>query len=125
MPVVRAEAARRTSEPGLEAAGLATPSLGARELVLGTARIEPGRRQRPHSHDREEVISVLVGEAVATLDGEEVALRPGDTLIVPPGVVHELVGSGEEPFECLTCEPAEIQFFESDGREREAPEVMR
>jgi quercetin dioxygenase-like cupin family protein len=120
MPIVRAADARR----GDIGAGLATPSPGASELIVCSASAEPARVGRAHSHDREEVIVLTAGSAVAVLDGERYEVVAGDTVIVPAGVVHEFV-AGDDGFECITCEPVGIRIFDDEGNERELPWTMR
>lgn len=125
MTVVRKGDANHSSSDAVEAWGLATPSLGAQELVVCRVQSSPGRVSRLHSHDREEVVVVLRGAAIAELDGRGVQLGPGDTLIIPSGTAHTFITGESEPFECLTFEPLGIRFFDAEGNEYAPPEVMR
>jgi quercetin dioxygenase-like cupin family protein len=124
VPVVRGGEERRGGADGNRYAGVATPLLGARELVVARAAKDPGARSVPHSHDREEVVHVLSGRAVARVGDVEHELGPGDTLIVPPGLVHQVSTLGEEPFECVLAKPAGIRFFAADGGELDLPQWM-
>ncbi len=121
--LIRADQALKASSEGLEALGMATPSLGAHETTVCRARFAPSHKGTSHSHDREEIIVVLAGSATAELDGDPVEIRDGDTLVVPAGVLHGF-HAGVEGFDCLTIEPAGIRFFGADGVERDPPEVM-
>jgi quercetin dioxygenase-like cupin family protein len=124
MPLVRAADARRRERPGASGAGLATPSLGAAELIVCSASFEPGfGGGAGHKHDREEVVVIVAGSGVATLDGEDVPFDAGDTVIVPPGVMHSFA-AGDDGFECITCEPAGIRFFDAHDNEMESPWTM-
>ncbi len=121
--LIRADEVLKASAEGLEALGMATPSLGAYETTVCRARFAPSHKGTSHSHDREEIIVVLAGSATADLDGELIEIRDGDTLIVPTGVLHDF-HAGVEGFDCLTIEPVGIRFFGPDGVERDPPEVM-
>jgi len=75
MPVIRAADARRRGSN----AGLATPSLGATELVVCSVRAEAGQSGVAHKDDREEIVVVIEGSGTATLDGEEHEIAAGDS----------------------------------------------
>jgi quercetin dioxygenase-like cupin family protein len=124
MPVIRAAEARRAAGPGTKRAGLATPSLGAAELVVCSVDAELGWQGAPHKHDREEVVLVTGGSGTVTLDDETYEVAAGDTVIVPPGVVHSFA-AGSGGIECITCEPAGIRIFDPEGNEKEVPWTMR
>jgi quercetin dioxygenase-like cupin family protein len=124
MPVIRAAEARRADGAGTRRAGLATPSLGASELIVCSVDAELGWQGSPHKHDREEVVLVVGGSGTVTLDDESHEVAAGDTVIVPPGVVHSFA-AGAGGIACITCEPAGIRIFDSDGNEKEVPWTMR
>lgn len=124
MPVVRGAGVPMEGAGGNRYAALARPSTGARELVLARAVKDVGAASVAHSHDREEVILVLAGEARAVLDGREERIGPGDALIVPAGVVHQVSNPGPEPFECVLAKPAGTRFFAPDGTAMATPGWM-
>jgi len=60
---------------------------------------------------------------VATLGYEQIDIAEGDVVVVPAGTLHAVTASAE-PIECLTIEPCGIRFFDQDGMEYPAPDVM-
>jgi quercetin dioxygenase-like cupin family protein len=61
---------------------------GSSSLTMGISTFEPGAVIPLHTHNVEEAITILEGEAVAILDGREHVVRPYDTTFVPPGTPH-------------------------------------
>ncbi len=61
---------------------------GSTSLTMGISTFEPGAAIPLHTHNVEEAITILEGEAVAIIDGHEYVVRPYDTTFVPPGVPH-------------------------------------
>lgn len=61
---------------------------GSTTLTMGLSTFEPGAVIPLHSHNVEEAITILEGEAVAIIDGQEHVVRPFDTTFVPPGTPH-------------------------------------
>ena len=67
---------------------LVLPERGSRSLTIGLSTFQPGAVIPLHTHNVEEAITILEGEAVAIIDGQEHLVRPYDTTFVPPGVPH-------------------------------------
>ena len=67
---------------------LVMPERGSSSLTMGLSTFEPGAVIPLHTHNVEEAITILEGEAVAILDGREHVVRPYDTTFVPPGTPH-------------------------------------
>lgn len=61
---------------------------GSTSLTMGLSTFDPGSVIPLHSHNVEEAITILEGEAVAIIDGQEHVVRPFDTTFVPPGTPH-------------------------------------
>lgn len=61
---------------------------GSRTLVSGFATFEPGAALPLHTHNVEEVVTVLDGEAECEVDGQVRRLWPYDTTFVRPDVPH-------------------------------------
>jgi quercetin dioxygenase-like cupin family protein len=61
---------------------------GSTSLTMGISIFQPGAAIPLHTHNVEEAITILEGEAVAIIDGHEYVVRPYDTTFVPPGVPH-------------------------------------
>jgi len=81
LPVIK-RATGVTSQP------LVMPERGSTNLTVGVSTFEHGAVIPLHSHNVEEAITMLEGEAVAIIDGEEHLVHPYDTTLVPPGVPH-------------------------------------
>ncbi|USJ28426.1 cupin domain-containing protein [Ensifer adhaerens] len=67
---------------------LVTPANGARQLINGITRLEPGKQIPLHFHNCEESVLLLEGQAVAVIDGVEYPLEPGDTTWIPANLPH-------------------------------------
>ncbi len=61
---------------------------GSTSLTIGLSTFQPGSVIPLHTHNVEEAITILEGEAVAIIDGQEHRVRPYDTTFVPPGTPH-------------------------------------
>ncbi len=67
---------------------LVGPSIGARAFINGITSFAPGTAIPFHSHNCEESVLLLEGDAVLDIDGEEIVLAPLDTTWIPPDVPH-------------------------------------
>jgi HTH-type transcriptional repressor of puuD len=85
---------RTADEPVIDRArGVKTQPLvmgerGSKTLTTGLSTFLSGSVIPLHSHNVEEAITILEGEAIAIIDGQEFPVRPYDTTFVPPGVPH-------------------------------------
>jgi putative monooxygenase len=61
---------------------------GSTSLTIGLSTFQPGAVIPLHTHNVEEAITILEGEAVAIIDGQEHRVGPYDTTFVPPGTPH-------------------------------------
>jgi quercetin dioxygenase-like cupin family protein len=61
---------------------------GSTSLTMGISTFQPGAVIPLHTHNVEEAITILEGEAVAIIEGQESICRPFDTTFVPPGTPH-------------------------------------
>jgi quercetin dioxygenase-like cupin family protein len=122
MTVLRNDALAFIETPGANAsAAVATPSRGASEVSVIRQRQQPGGSNPPHTHDREEVMVMLLGGIDVTINAETNALTEGDTVIIPAGATHRIVNAGAEPAEWLLIAPAGVRFFHADGAEGTPP----
>jgi quercetin dioxygenase-like cupin family protein len=104
---------------------LASPSLGATEIVLYRATFSPGADVALHMHDHEEVATIVAGSGNYLLDGERIEVGPGDTVIVPARTLHRLQG-GDDGLDAILATPAGTLFFAENGAEApEQPGFMR
>lgn len=67
---------------------LVAPSLGATTFISGITEFDPGVSIPFHSHNCEESVVLLEGEAIMDIDDLEYRLQPLDTTFIPPNVVH-------------------------------------
>lgn len=108
--------------PGNNAsAAVATASRGATEVSVIRQRQQPGGFNRPHTHDREEVLVLLEGTLEVTIDGTPHTLTGGDTVIIPARAEHQHRNAGDEPAEWLLVAPAGVKFFHASGEEATLP----
>lgn len=71
--------------------------LGVTAFGINLMVLEPGRRMRIHTHERqEEVYLVVDGELTLRVEGGEHVLRRGDAARVGPGVRRQLANGGAE-----------------------------
>jgi quercetin dioxygenase-like cupin family protein len=73
---------------GASTTPLVGPSIGASAFINGITSFEPGTEIPFHSHNCEESVLLLEGDAVLDIDGQVIALRPLDTTWIPPLVSH-------------------------------------
>src|SRR5260221_6089062 len=90
--------------PGIEFAGLAAPSRGARETSAWRLRIEPGTPATPHRLTREEVIVATAGRARATIAGREHDLVAGGAGMGSAGTPFALRNPHSPP-PAMRCPP--------------------
>ncbi len=74
---------------------------GSTSLTIGISTFEPGAVIPLHSHNVEEAITILEGEAVAIVDGKEYVVRPYDTTFAPPGIQHHFRNDSDRPMKFL------------------------
>lgn len=73
---------------GARTVRLVTGELGSKKLLNGITSFGPNAAIPLHSHNCEESVIVLEGEAMFEIDGVEYALGPRDTTWIPPNVPH-------------------------------------
>jgi quercetin dioxygenase-like cupin family protein len=75
---------------GARTTPLVGPSIGASGFISGITSFAPGGAIPFHSHNCEESVMLLEGEAILDIDGQEIRLQPLDTTWIPPDVLHRL-----------------------------------
>jgi quercetin dioxygenase-like cupin family protein len=73
---------------GARTTPLVTPSVGASSFINGITSFEAGVAIPFHSHNCEESVMLLEGEAILDIDGQELHLQPQDTTFIPANVPH-------------------------------------
>jgi len=86
---------------GIQTIPLVTKELGSKHLTTGITRFPVGARVPLHSHNCEEQVTILEGEAEAELNGQRHRLRPYDTTLVSAGKPHRFINVGTTPLAIL------------------------
>jgi mannose-6-phosphate isomerase-like protein (cupin superfamily) len=80
--------------PGVETRMLVSARTGAAQLCIFEQLVAPGVGAPTHSHQVEEVLTVIEGEAEVWMEDARLALGPGQSVIVPPHRQHGFRNSG-------------------------------
>lgn len=74
---------------GARTTPLVSPGIGASSFINGITEFGPGVAIPFHSHNCEESVMLLEGNAMMDMDGwDAVQLKPQDTTWIPPNVSH-------------------------------------
>ena len=104
--VVRREARRRVSLPGLGTVDefLTSNMAGRLQVMIETIAPGGGSGEEPYTHESdEEVVVVLEGVVDLWVGDEHYVLREGDAITLPPRVRHWNTNRGETPAVVLVC----------------------
>ena len=104
--VVRRDARRRITYPGLRAVDefLTPPSATRLQLIESTIEPGGGTGDEPYTHDSdEEVVLVLEGELDLWVADEQYHLRTGDSITFSSRQPHWNVNRGKQPARVLFC----------------------
>jgi quercetin dioxygenase-like cupin family protein len=86
---------------GIQTTPLVTKELGSKHLTTGITRFPVGAKVPMHSHNCDEQVTILEGEAEAELDGARHRLQAYDTTLVPANKPHRFVNVGISPLAIL------------------------
>ena len=86
---------------GIQTIPLVTKELGSKHLTTGITRFPVGAKVPMHSHNCDEQVTILEGEAEAELDGERHRLHAYDTTLIPANKPHRFVNIGISPLAIL------------------------
>jgi quercetin dioxygenase-like cupin family protein len=86
---------------GIRTTPLVTKELGAKHLTTGITRFPVGAKVPMHSHNCDEQVTILEGDAEAEVDGERHRLHAFDTTLVPANLPHRFVNVGTAPLAIL------------------------
>ena len=86
---------------GIQTIPLVTKELGSKHLTTGITRFPVGAKVPMHSHNCDEQVTILEGEAEAELDGACHRLQAYDTTLVPANKPHRFVNVGISPLAIL------------------------
>jgi HTH-type transcriptional regulator, repressor for puuD len=86
---------------GIISKPLAGPWMGAQGISTGVSTSPPGTAISFHTHNVEEAVTLLAGDAVCEFGGQSFRLKPWDTTYMPAGISHRFVNVGEVPMSIL------------------------
>jgi quercetin dioxygenase-like cupin family protein len=115
--ILSATAAPRYHLHGVTIIGLAARSRGATEVTTYRVQLDPHSATPPHSHDHEEVFTVVGGSVTTVLDGEHLLTNVGDTMIVPAGAEH-YVFTAARSGDLIAAIPSGTLFITPEGEKR-------
>jgi mannose-6-phosphate isomerase-like protein (cupin superfamily) len=76
---------------------LAKGQFGSRNLAVTWVDCAPGSEQRPHSHETEEQVYVVVrGRGLMRAGDEELEVGEGTLVFIPPRTPHAIRNTGDE-----------------------------
>jgi transcriptional regulator with XRE-family HTH domain len=104
--VVRREARRRVSYPGLRSVDefLTSNMAGRLQVIMSTIEPGGGTGEEPYTHDSdEEVVVVLAGVLDLWVADEHYVLREGDAITFPSRLPHWNANHGEESVQVIFC----------------------
>ena len=81
--------------PGVKTRMLVSAQNGATALCMFEQWVMPGNGAPPHSHEVEEVLTVLSGAAEMWIDQEKTIVKAGQSLIVPARRLHGFQNRGD------------------------------
>jgi len=67
---------------------LIVPGIGATSFITGYTEFGPGAEIPFHSHNCEESVVLMEGDAILDIDGLEYRLKAHDVTFIPPNVSH-------------------------------------
>lgn len=97
----------------------AGPETGLTQLSFAHVEVDVGKTIPPHYHQRmSELYHIVSGSGLMRLDGVRHEVRAGDTISLPPGTIHSLRNTGDEPIRLLVAtSPAYVVNGVRDDRE--------
>lgn len=90
---------------------------GATNLTVFEQWFDPGHGPAIHTHEVEEVLRVLSGEARIQVGSEVAIVGPGESVIVPAGKAHGFINAGNEELHmlCIVAAPILEGYFIDSG----------
>lgn len=76
---------------------------GARHITTSLVEMEPGGRQRVHSHATEQSYFILEGRGRVTVGDESRDVAAGMSVFIPSRVPHGLVNTGDQALRYLSA----------------------
>lgn len=86
---------------GIRTTPLVTQEIGSKGITTGITRFPAGAKVALHSHNCDEQVTILEGDAEVEVAGERHRLRPYDTTLVPANMPHRFINIGATPLAIL------------------------
>ena len=86
---------------GIQTIPLVTKEIGSQHITTGITRFPVGAKVSLHSHNCDEQVTILEGEAEAEVNGQRHRLHAYDTTLVPANLPHRFVNVGTTPLAIL------------------------
>lgn len=86
---------------GINSIPLAGPKTNAINISNGITAFPPGAAIELHTHNTEEAVTLLEGEADCEVNGERHRVKPFDTTYIPAGIPHRFINVGNGPMKIL------------------------
>ncbi len=86
---------------GVSTRPLAGHWIGTEGFTSGVSTFPPGTEIRMHTHNVEEAVTILEGDARCDVEDRSYAVKRLDTTYVPAGVPHRFVNTGPGPMSIL------------------------
>ena len=80
---------------GIRSIPLSGARTGALAFCNGITEFPPGASIELHTHNTEESVVLLAGDAECEVEGERHRIKPFDTTYIPAGVPHRFLNVGE------------------------------
>ncbi len=79
----------------------------SQKLSVTLVEMEPGGFQHLHTHEPEQVYSILEGSGLMTVEGEQHLVGAGDSIFIPSWAKHGLQNTGGKMLKSLSaCSPS-------------------
>lgn len=82
---------------GARTTPLVTRACGSTSMINGITAFDPGAAIGLHTHNCEESVMVIEGQAIAEIDGVAHQLDTNDTTWIPAGVPHRFLNPTDRP----------------------------
>ena len=80
---------------GISSIPLVTRKIGSTSFINGITDITPGAAVELHTHNCDESVVVLSGQAIAEIAGVRDSLETHDTSWIPAGVAHRFINASD------------------------------
>ena len=74
-----------------------TERCGDVKFTSGLTRFPPNQKIPLHSHNCDEQVTLLEGEAEVEIGGQRTAIKQYDTTLIPEGEPHRFINTGDGP----------------------------